>query len=463
MDSVSLKAALALEASGGDLLAPATGKASLKAAAPLTAQLADDSVGAGAGGAVALADGASITFPPGSLSGDATVRIMRVPLPAPLPPTVLPDLLAYDLSIDTPGVTFTAATIRLPRPPGAGLGTILRFYPESGEWADLGAEDSGDGWLTREVDHFSIAVPKVWPPPLPLPKQIPGWPTGPAPSKPVKPPVIPMVTIPAGTYIMGSEIGFGNERPKHAVHVDGFLLGRYEVTNAEFALFLKDVGNQTEAGGPWYAMGQSGGGIENDPADVARPFRAKSGRESHPVNWVSAVGAMAFCNWLSEKSGLSACYGPKDIRGRVDLGANGYRLPTEAEWEYAASNARGDAHPFSWGTEPLDLGDPQENAGNLVTGTTPVGSYRTTNIWGVYDLGGNVTEWVSDFFQDAAYTVDFASNPVGPSSGPGRSIRGANYLTDSLGGGYYLRLAGRNWGEEGAVAPTFGFRVARKP
>lgn len=255
---------------------------------------------------------------------------------------------------------------------------------------------------------------------------------------------------------MGAAEGFDSEQPVHAVHVDAFEIGKYEVTNAEFTSFLVSQGNQTQDGGPWY-----------DPADASchihgsgHVFTVDAGYENHPVVCVSPAGAIAYASWLSAAKGYDTAYG---AGGVVDLGSDGYRLPTEAEWEYAATLGRGQVWRFAWGNDPLSTGSPQADTGQVESGTRPVGAYPSSGWWGVYDLGGNVSEYCSDWFEYHDYPDAPVSNPVGPttSSLGARAMRGPNWYTSSEYDGYYLRVAVRNGTISGGSAPTFGFRLAR--
>jgi formylglycine-generating enzyme required for sulfatase activity len=460
-----LRTTFTLEASGGDLTKPAKGKCTLGGRGTLAPTQEAADIVAGAGGTVALLDGASVVFAPGALSGNARMSIARVALPAPLPADVLSNGAAYDLSLETSGVSFDEATLRLPLPTSGGTATILRFMPETGQWADVGGAAVAGGFVEQKVKHFSIGVPVSLRATDPMPPAPPRLPPPPRVGRPIDAPRIDMVDVAGGTLYMGSDEVFGAEKPIHPVNLSSFQIGRYEVTNAQFALFLKDVGNQTEDGESWYDMLSPDAGIETDPSDTQRPFRAKAGRENLPVAGVSESGAMEFCNWLSVKGGLQPCHGGKGARGVVDVSKKGYRLPTEAEWEFVATDGRGQPQTFAWGTAPLDPASPQENVGRLRTGLVAVGSYPAANRWGVFDMGGNVTEICADYFDYGYYATltGTVTNPVGPASSPvdGRTMRGANYFTESSYGGFYFSVAMRNYTALGASGPTVGLRVAR--
>jgi len=145
-----------------------------------------------------------------------------------------------------------------------------------------------------------------------------------------------MVFIEGGTFYMGSEDGGNNEKPVHEVSVDSFYMGRCEVTNDEFARFIRDTGYETDAeksGKSWVWTGSKWeevkGACREHPLGPHSDIEALSACPVVQISWNDAV---SYCNWLSEEEGLEKCYGDKKD---LDISKNGYRLPTEAEWEYA--------------------------------------------------------------------------------------------------------------------------------
>jgi formylglycine-generating enzyme required for sulfatase activity len=195
-----------------------------------------------------------------------------------------------------------------------------------------------------------------------------------------------MVAIPGGTFTMGSpasEKGRNeDEGPQHPVTIRPFWMGKCEVTWDEYDLYWRNRPGQKEDKEP-----------ENPPnADaVTRPTPPyadptfKKGREGHPVLCITHHAAMQYCRWLSLKT------------GKV------YRLPTEAEWEYACR--AGTRTAYSFGDDPKDLGDYAWFEANADDVTHQVGT-KKPNPWGLYDMHGNVTEWCVDQYKKNAY-ADF--------------------------------------------------------
>ena len=220
-----------------------------------------------------------------------------------------------------------------------------------------------------------------------------------------------LVPIPGGTFTMGRDAGRPDERPAHSVTVAPFTIGRFEVTNAEFERFQPEH-RQFRDGFSW--------------------------RDREPVIYVSWLDAAKYCNWLSAQSGLQPVYDSKTWQ--ADLTANGFRLPTEAEWEYAASG-RGDGRLHPWGPEAADHSrgnfdgatalaiDPRLRSNDDGGGVTVVGSFpRGASRDGILDLAGNVAEWCTDWLQP--YSAEAQTNPCVQQPSNYRVIRGGSW-------GYY--------------------------
>ncbi|GAA0541000.1 formylglycine-generating enzyme family protein [Chitinophaga japonensis] len=304
-----------------------------------------------------------------------------------------------------------------------------------------------------------------------------------------------MVLVPGGTFEMGAGDAQArpDEQPVHSVQVDSFLMDAHEVTNAEFAAFVAATGYVTTAEKPITmeemmnalppgspepdsSLLQAGSLVFSPPNhpvplnDVSQwwafvtgaswqhpegPGSNITGREQYPVVHVSWEDAQAYARWA------------------------GKRLPTEAEWEYAARGALV-GQPFTWGTEAIDAGQPKANTWNGrfpydntkrdgFYGTGPVKSYAP-NGYGLYDMAGNVWEWCADWY-DANYYAQVpaaAHNPEGPAKGfdpadpaeAKRVIRGGSFMcSDEYCSGY--RVTARMKTTPTSGLSNLGFRCVK--
>ena len=225
-----------------------------------------------------------------------------------------------------------------------------------------------------------------------------------------------MAVVPAGEFTMGSQTGDSDEQPAHQVYVDTFSIDKYEVTVAQYAAFLQAKG--VEPPPDWKTM--------NQPAHQKRP--------ATNMDWVDAYG---YCKWA------------------------GKRLPTEAEWEKAARGTDGRLYP--WGNDPpTPLHANYAKIGSNSHGTLlPVGTLEAgKSPYGVYDMAGNVWEWVSDWYDNDFYKNSPSQNPTGPPRGGFKVIRGGSWNSNPR----TLRSADRYWDPpsfRSLYAP--GFRCAKTP
>ena len=292
-------------------------------------------------------------------------------------------------------------------------------------------------------------------------------------------PPIGMSLIPTGTFVMGDhfDVGLPDEKPLHSVTLDAFYMDIFETTNESYAQYLNSAYAQgliVVSGGKVYETGGTELYFETYSASTSSRilwdgtlFTVEAGKLDHPVNHVTWHGAVAFANWRSVQDYLTPCYDLSS--GSCDFAANGYRLPTEAEWEYAA---RGGLQPtyyqYPWGNtidgsmaNYSNSGDPYDT---LWPFTTPVGYYDGSqtpsgidmaNGFGLYDTAGNLWEWCHDWYSSTYYSTSPSSNPPGPSSGQVRVLRGGYFGYDPP----YLRSAVRMAGTPFFVMA--GFRLAR--
>ncbi len=245
-----------------------------------------------------------------------------------------------------------------------------------------------------------------------------------------------MLLVEGGEFMMGCTPEQGecedDEKPVHKVYVDDFLMGEHEVTNEEFVAFLNSEGNRSEGGREWYEIVSSAAKIEKQGSY----YRVKSGYESHPVMKVSWYGAVAYCKWLSKSTGRE------------------YRLPTEAEWEYAARGGRyAEGYKYSGGN---NLDYEAWYTSNSGGGTRPVMG-KMPNDLDLCDMSGNVWEWCSDWY--GTYKSAYQRNPTGASGGSIRVVRGGSWYGIARG----CRVAIRNGFDSTSRNSRVGFRVVASP
>lgn len=238
---------------------------------------------------------------------------------------------------------------------------------------------------------------------------------------------IEMVQILGGRMTMGSNRGDPDEAPIHEVWVDPFLMDRYEVTQEEYTKFV--IGN---------------------------PSRFKDPK--HPVEQVRWLEAAFYCNARSLSEDLEPCY--DEETGACNFQANGYRLPSEAEWEYACRAGSGTEYSFGGGGRTLkSFAWYKENANKR---TQPVGQ-KKPNPWGLYDMHGNVAEWCNDKYDEGYYQHSPEKNPRGPSDGEKHVLRGGAWKSSAA----CCRSAYRTGESPGSFAdscfarPDIGFRCVR--
>ena len=217
-----------------------------------------------------------------------------------------------------------------------------------------------------------------------------------------------MVPIEGGTFYMGNDYsGDLDEKPEHKVTLSDYRMSKTEVTFEMFDNFCRATG---------YPFPDDGG----------------YGRGKNPVINVSWLGAVKYCNWLSSRFGLDKVYELEiDSNGTkitaVHWDANGYRLPTEAEWEYAAkggNDSQGFLYPGS--NNPNDIAWYAENSGNK---PHEVGS-KDANELGIFDLLGNAWEWTWDYYDPSYYKKSPEQDPHGPESGTTRVYRGGCFKSN---------------------------------
>ena len=238
------------------------------------------------------------------------------------------------------------------------------------------------------------------------------------------------VLVEGGTFKMGAEKPVeAHEGPVHSVTVKSFYLAKTETTFVDLDKWCADAKRDTINAGSW--------------------GRGKQGAMN--ISWLDAV---AYCNWLSEKEKLSKCYLIKDNSVQYLDTAKGYRLPTEAEWEFAARGGNKSKGTYFSGSDALN--DVAWFKGNSNDSPQMV-AQKKANELGLFDMTGNMWEWVWDWYDGGYYKSSSSVNPYGPESGNYKVMRGGAFYND---GNYSTVYTRQN------AAPVFkqnsvGFRVAR--
>jgi len=268
-----------------------------------------------------------------------------------------------------------------------------------------------------------------------------------------------MLFIEGGTFTMGDVWGDGTnrEKPTHEVTVSSFYMSKYEVTHADYIEFLNSISVSSDGsynGNELIDMDDDDRAIAHDGSSFY--FFDGSGNADNdecPVIEVTWYGAAEYCNWMSEQEGLTKAYTISSGSVECDWNANGYRLPTEAEWEYAARSGGRDDRKWSGTNNKSDLGDYAWYSGSE---THPVGT-KQPNELGIYDMSGNVWEWCWDWYDNDYYTDSPSNNPKGPSSGSDRVLRGGSWNNFAN----FCRTANRIYYHPSHSYSSTGFRLLR--
>jgi len=221
---------------------------------------------------------------------------------------------------------------------------------------------------------------------------------------------IDLVYVRGGSFAMGSDKGESDEKPIHSVTLSNYFIGKYEVTVGQFRKFITATGYKTSAdinGGSYLWNGsqwklQAGVNWESDALGFKRP----ESEENHPVIHVSWTDAIEYTKWLSTVTGKA------------------FRLPTEAEWEFAARGGMSSNGYTYAGSNDINL--VAWSLDNKSNQTFPVGK-KQPNELGIYDMTGNVWEWCSDWYDADYYAKSPSMNPQGSKSGLFKVIRGGSW------------------------------------
>jgi len=247
-------------------------------------------------------------------------------------------------------------------------------------------------------------------------------------ASPNRKPGFEAVYVLGGVFTMGSTGGNTDETPTRSVTVSDFYLGKYEVTFEEYDQFCQKTGRK-------------------------KPNNQGSVRGKKPAVNVKWLDAVAYCNWLSLSNNLTPCYSINGKNVTCNWSANGYRLPTEAEWEYAAKGGnKSNGYMYAGSDDLSSVAWYNNNSGSK---TQPVGG-KLANELALFDMSGNVWEWCWDW--KGNYDSNAATDPKGPSRGGVRVFRGGGWADNS----FYCRTTVRYSGTPDHQSYSVGFRVAKR-
>ncbi|HAN76805.1 MAG TPA: serine/threonine protein kinase [Bacteroidales bacterium] len=208
-----------------------------------------------------------------------------------------------------------------------------------------------------------------------------------------------MAFVEGGVFSMGSTSGDDDEKPVHKVKLSNYYIDKYEVTNEDFCKFLNEKGNQTEGGVKWLDIEDE----EDCLIEYADgKYKPMVEYEKHPVIEITWFAASSYCKW------------------------RGKRLPTEAEWEYAAKGGKkSKGFKYSGGNKPDELAWYDTNSDGE---TYPVGTKKPNEL-GVFDMSGNVWEWCADWYSSEYYKESAPENPKGPGKKEYNVLRGGSWVS----------------------------------
>ncbi len=241
--------------------------------------------------------------------------------------------------------------------------------------------------------------------------------------------LIELIYMQGGTFNMGSIDGDYEEEPVHNVKINNIFIGKYEVTYSQYMEFVADTGMEYYARNKWRD-------------------------DNKPVINITWYDALEFCNWLSLKELYSPYYTIRDGSVYINPESNGYRLPTEAEWEYAASGGQMDnGTEYSGSNNPDTVSWYRDNSGRE---THLIGG-KVQNRLGLFDMSGNVWEWCWDWYDEDYYLNSTEISPIGPTMGYYKIVRGGSWDSDD----FYLRCTARGFAAPDNYDTDIGFRVVR--
>ena len=234
------------------------------------------------------------------------------------------------------------------------------------------------------------------------------------------------VEIPAGSFTMGASYddGFGTEYPTHNVTLSSYFISKNLVTQREWETLMGD-----------------------NPLD-----KLSITADNHPVHSISWYNAIYYCNKRSIKEGLTPCYSGRGKKIKCNFKANGYRLPTEAEWEHAARGTDSNQNYLYSGSDTIN--DVAWFTDNSDSKCHSIG-VKQPNALGIYDMSGNISEWCWDWFD--LYSGENETNPKGSKEESNRATRGGSWIENEL----YCRVAFRFGNSPDTYDKSIGFRLCK--
>lgn len=243
-----------------------------------------------------------------------------------------------------------------------------------------------------------------------------------------------MIKIEGGTFKMGSKdnaiAADNDEQKEHEVTVKSFELSKFEVTVWSWKQYVKANRLKMPKTPDW------------------------GWKDNYPINNITWEEAVSYCNWLSKKEKLQPVYSKRGPNIVCNFKANGYRLPTEAEWEFAAKGGNKDKETRYSGSDNAD--DIAWHKLNSKNSPHTVGT-KLPNELGIYDMSGNVWEWCWDWYNKDYYKIEDGNNPKGPEMGERKAVRGGSWDSKIN----YLRPANRISTLPNRTHEFYGFRIAR--
>ena len=237
---------------------------------------------------------------------------------------------------------------------------------------------------------------------------------------------IQMIRVDGGTFVMGNKEGDKDEKPEHKVRLDAFFISAHEITNGQYCKFLNETEHHLNKIDEWIDLHDLDSRIKYN----RKGYYPEPGYTNHPVIEVTWYGAKAFCEW------------------------SGGRLPTEAEWEFAARGGlKSENYKYSGSDIPGKVAWYDQNS----LGTTHIVGTKSPNELRIYDMSGNVWEWCFDYYSSDYYNISKMDNPQGAEWGTGKVVRGGSWGYNQ----YYLRTTYRKLNSPDAGNFNLGFRLVR--